>query len=80
MLTGRIYKNAKFEVSLKIALKPICLRALALELWIWTVLFSGNLKLGERHVLIYLRCALRYYASYIMIQGMAPIPKEKAMT
>jgi hypothetical protein len=30
----RIYKNAKFEVNLQIALKPILLRALALELWI----------------------------------------------
>jgi hypothetical protein len=78
MLTGRIYKRQSFEVSLQIAYS-LCLRALALELWIWTVLFSGDLKLGERHLVRYLCYALRYHTSDIMIHGMAPIPKEKAM-
>lgn len=78
-------QNAKFWSKPSDCLQPVpktkstCSRIM--ELWIWTVLFGENLKLRKRHLMRYsIHYALRYYTSDIMIQGMAPIPKEKAMT
>ena len=78
MLTGRIWQNAKFEISL-----TDCLRHLAestcSRITLWIVLLSQNQNLGKRQLMCYISYAIRYCTSDIMIHGMAPMPKEKAM-